>query len=79
MVIQFKKSIQFSICIHLQFLDHFCSFAGKEDVANLLIAHDADVSVQDYSGKTPLMCAISAGMVKTVENILKKGVDGKLI
>lgn len=48
---------------------------GHKEVAQLLIAKDADVNAKDTRGQTPLYCAAREGYKEIVELLLENGAD----
>jgi len=45
------------------------------DVFQLLLEHDAEVNKKDYQGCTPLFCAVEAGLVENVRELIRRGAD----
>ncbi|MFC1763440.1 ankyrin repeat domain-containing protein [Planctomycetota bacterium] len=54
---------------------HGASSAGRQDVAELLVAHGADIEAKNSIGQTPLYKASRDGHKETVEFLISKGAD----
>lgn len=50
-------------------------FALRPEIAEMLIAHGADVNAKDRYGRTPLMGAAGLGSAELVKQLLEKGAD----
>lgn len=54
---------------------HYAVFAGRRDVAELLVRHGADVNARSTNGSSPLMMAAREGHAELAELLLGVGAD----
>ncbi len=54
---------------------HFAAHWGQEEIAKLLVKHNADLYARDIWSNTPLYQAVRMGRVKTVKVLIEAGAD----
>jgi ankyrin repeat protein len=54
---------------------HYVAFYGYKEIAELLIAEDADVNAKESTGEIPLHLAAGEGHKEIVELLIAKGAD----
>lgn len=52
---------------------HWAAFCGNKKIAEFLVSQNADLNVSDWSGKTPLLIAVSYGSSEIAKIFLKNG------
>jgi hypothetical protein len=54
---------------------HYAVFAGREEVADFLIAQGADINAQSTNGSTVLMMSVYEGHTALAKKLIEKGAD----
>ena len=54
---------------------HYAAFAGHGAIADLLLAHGADINARSTNGSSPLMMAIYEGREQVAKQLLARGAD----